>query len=135
MEREGRREGQAFSSRTFVQGRSAKLSARLADRPSGRHSDKKVIRTTCHLALRQTWEPKWKQCLDDAGGGVMNWEIGVDIYTLICIKWITNKNLLYKKINKIQKFKKNKKDKLLFAVPLHFKIHPSGFLPSDGWMD
>ena len=21
-----------------------------------------------------------------AGGGVMNWEIGIDIYTLICIK-------------------------------------------------
>ena len=28
----------------------------------------------------------------------------IDIYTLVCIKWITNKNLLYKKINKI-KFK------------------------------
>ena len=40
------------------------------------------------------------------GGGGMNWEIGIDIYTLICIKWITNKNLLYKKINKI-KFKKS----------------------------
>ena len=36
-------------------------------------------------------------------GGGMNWEIGIDIYTLICIKWITNKNLLYKKINKIKK--------------------------------
>ena len=24
--------------------------------------------------------------------------IEIDIYTLICIKWITNKNLLYKKI-------------------------------------
>ena len=33
-------------------------------------------------------------------------EIGIDIYTLICIKKITNKNVLYKKINKIQKFKK-----------------------------
>ena len=32
------------------------------------------------------------------GGGVMNWEIGIDIYTLICIKWTTNKNLLYKRI-------------------------------------
>ena len=32
------------------------------------------------------------------GGGVMNWEIGIDMYTLIYIKWITNKNLLYKKI-------------------------------------
>ena len=41
-----------------------------------------------------------------AGGGVMNWEIGIDIHTLICIKWITNKNLLYKKINKVQKKKK-----------------------------
>ena len=29
------------------------------------------------------------------GGGGMNWEIGIDIYTLICIKYITNKNLLY----------------------------------------
>ena len=31
------------------------------------------------------------------GGGGMNCEIGIDMYTLICIKWITNKNLLYKK--------------------------------------
>ena len=45
----------------------------------------------------------------ESGGGVgsgMNWEIGIDIYTLICIKWITNENLLYKKINKILKKKK-----------------------------
>ena len=40
-------------------------------------------------------------------GGVMNWAIVIDMYTLICIKWITNKNLLYKKINKI-KFKNSK---------------------------
>ena len=38
------------------------------------------------------------------GGGVMNWAIGIDLYTLMCIKLMTNKNLLYKKINKI-KFK------------------------------
>ena len=25
------------------------------------------------------------------GGGGMNWEIGIDMYTLMCIKWITNK--------------------------------------------
>ena len=37
-------------------------------------------------------------------GAVMNWEIGINMYTLICMKWITNKNLLYKTINKI-KFK------------------------------
>ena len=49
----------------------------------------------------------------------MNWEIGIDIYTLICIKWITNKNLLFKKIKKIQKKKskikvKKKKKNLLY---------------------
>ena len=37
----------------------------------------------------------------------MNWEIGIDIYTLICIKWITNKNLLFKKKAKI-KFKRKR---------------------------
>ena len=36
---------------------------------------------------------KWR-----GGGGVMNWEIGIDMYTLMCIKLTTNKNLLYKKI-------------------------------------
>ena len=37
-------------------------------------------------------------------GGVMNWAIGIDVYTLMCIKLMTNKNLLHEKINKI-KFK------------------------------
>ena len=41
-------------------------------------------------------------------GGVMNWAIGIDMYTLMCIKLMTNKNLLYKKINKIQKLNKTK---------------------------
>ena len=40
------------------------------------------------------------------GGGVMNWEIGIDMYTLMCIKWMTNENLLYKRINKIKLKKK-----------------------------
>ena len=31
------------------------------------------------------------------GGGGMNWAIGIDIYTLICIKLLTSKDLLYKK--------------------------------------
>ena len=39
----------------------------------------------------------------------MNWEIGIDMYTLMCIKWITNKNLLYTKINKIKLKKKKSK--------------------------
>ena len=39
----------------------------------------------------------------------MNWEIGIDMSTLMGIKLMTNKNLLYKKINKIQKKKKKKR--------------------------
>ena len=31
-----------------------------------------------------------------ADGGVMNWVVGIDMYTLMCIKLMTNKNLLYK---------------------------------------
>ena len=33
-------------------------------------------------------------------GGVLNWAIGIDMYTLMCIKLIPNKNLQYKKTNK-----------------------------------
>ena len=57
-----------------------------------------------------------------SGGGGMNWEIGIDIYTLICIKWITNKNLLYKKINKIQK-KRKKIGKLILKVIRKSKVN------------
>ena len=32
-------------------------------------------------------------------GGVMNWAIGIDMCTLMCIKLMTNKNLQYKKTN------------------------------------
>ena len=39
---------------------------------------------------------------------MLNWAIGIDMYTLMCIKLMTNKNLLYKKLNKI-KFKHFKK--------------------------
>ena len=44
------------------------------------------------------------------GGGGINWEIGIDMYILMCIKWMPNKNLLYKKINKM-KFKPKKINK------------------------
>ena len=47
-------------------------------------------------------------------------EVGIDIYTLICIKWRTNKNLLYKNINKIQKFKKKN-------LPTNKSPGPDGF--------
>ena len=39
------------------------------------------------------------------GGGVMNWEIGIDMYALMCIKLMTI-NLLYKKINLNKKIKR-----------------------------
>ena len=35
-------------------------------------------------------------------GGRMCWEIGIDIYTLLCIKQVTNDNLLYSTGNSIQ---------------------------------
>ena len=36
----------------------------------------------------------------DGDGGVLNWAIGIDMYTLMCIKLMTNKNLQYKKTKK-----------------------------------
>ena len=53
-----------------------------------------------HRCREQTYGHQGEKA---AGGGEMNWEIGIDIYTLMCIKWMTNKNLLYKKINKRKK--------------------------------
>ena len=51
-----------------------------------------------HRRREQTYGHHWgKVGGGGGGGGGMNWEIGIDIYTLICIKKITNKNLLYKK--------------------------------------
>ena len=29
------------------------------------------------------------------GGSEINWEIGIDMYTLLCITYITNENVLY----------------------------------------
>ena len=57
-----------------------------------------------HRCREQTYGHQVGKAAGGGGGGVMNWEIGIDIYTLIRIKWMTNKNLLYKKISKI-KFK------------------------------
>ena len=36
------------------------------------------------------------------GGGGMNWAIVIDMYTLMCIKLMPNKNLQYKKTNKMR---------------------------------
>ena len=36
-------------------------------------------------------KPQW-----GGDGGVLNWATGIDMYTLMCIKLMTNKNLQYK---------------------------------------
>ena len=59
-----------------------------------------------HRCREQTYGHQGGKAARGVGGGVMNWEIGIDMYTLMCIKLMTNKNPLYKKINKIQKKKK-----------------------------
>ena len=48
------------------------------------------------------WTPRGEIGGGVGDGGVMNWAIGIDVYTLMCIKLMTNKNLLYKNINKIK---------------------------------
>ena len=57
-----------------------------------------------HRCREQTYGHQGGKAVAGGGGGVMNWEIGIDKYTLMCIKWMINKNLLYETINKI-KFK------------------------------
>ena len=58
-----------------------------------------------HRCREQTYGHQGGESRGGGGGdGVMNWEITIDMYTLMCIKLMTSKNLLYKKINKI-KFK------------------------------
>ena len=42
---------------------------------------------------------------------MLNWAIGIDMYTLMCIKLMPNKNLQYKKTNKTTNTKIKKKKK------------------------
>ena len=63
-------------------------------------TDEQVCRTEVETEMWRTnvWTPRGEHGGGGGGGGgggVMNWEIGIDMYTLMCIKWITNKNLLY----------------------------------------
>ena len=52
-----------------------------------------------HRCREQTYRHQAGKAAGGGGGGVMNWAIGIDMYTLMCIKWMTNKDLLYKEIN------------------------------------
>ena len=33
--------------------------------------------------------------MDTKGGGGMDWEIGIDVCTLLCMKWVAGEGLLY----------------------------------------
>ena len=57
-------------------------------------TDEWVCKAEIETQMQRTnvWTPRGES--EVVGGGRMNWEIGNYIYTLICIKQITNKNLL-----------------------------------------
>ena len=56
-----------------------------------------------HRYREHTYGHQEGKAAGGGGGGVMNLEVGIDMYTLMCIKWMTNKNLLYKKKIKFKK--------------------------------
>ena len=49
-----------------------------------------------HRCREQTYGHQGGKAVEGDGGG-MNWAIGIDMHTLMCIKLMTNKNLLHKK--------------------------------------
>ena len=55
-------------------------------------------------------KPRW-----GGDGGMLNWAIGIDMYTLMCIKLMPNKNLQYKKTNKQTKTKKKRFPRVLVS--------------------
>ena len=82
-----------------------------------------------HRCREQTYGHQGRKAAGGGGGGVMNWVIGIDMYTLMCIKLMTNKDLLYKKINKINfKLKKtsNQNPRTIKCIIHHDKV---GFNP------
>ena len=60
------------------------------------------------------------------GGGVMNWAIRIDRHTLMCIKLMSNKNLLYKKKKKSNSGISTSRDSI--SVPWKINEHPEWFL-------
>ena len=74
----------------------------------------RILMHICGIQKKGTDEPVCRaevetdlenKCMDTKGGkprwggdgGVLNWVIGIDMYTLMCIKLMISKNLLYKK--------------------------------------
>ena len=46
-----------------------------------------------HRCREQMYGHQGGKAVGDGGRGVMNWVIGIDMYTLMCIKWMTNKKI------------------------------------------
>ena len=46
-----------------------------------------------HRCREQTYGHRGGKAAGGGGGGVMNWEIGIDMYTLMHIKWMINKKI------------------------------------------
>ena len=44
-----------------------------------------------HRSREKTYGHQVGKAARGGGCGVMNWEIGIDMYTLMCIKWMSNK--------------------------------------------
>ena len=55
-------------------------------------------------------KPRW-----GGDGGVLNWAIGIDMYTVMCIKLMTNKNLQYKQKKQLIKKKLKKKNNYILG--------------------
>ena len=67
--------------------------------------DEQVFKAEIETQMQRTnvWTPRGEsQGWVVGGGGGMNWEIEIDIYTLLYIKYMTNKNLLYSTGNSTQ---------------------------------
>ena len=50
-----------------------------------------------HRCREQTYGHQRGKAVGGWRGGVLNWAIGIEMCTLMCIKLMTNKKLLYKK--------------------------------------
>ena len=61
------------------------------------------------------------------GGGGINWETGIDTYTLLHVKQITNKDLLYSTGNSTQYctmayMEKDSKKEWIYVLQIHFAV-------------
>ena len=71
------------------------------------------------------------------GGGRINWEIGIDIYTLLYIKQITNKDLLYSTGNSTQysEMARENRVSLVTQMPKNLPVMQETQVSSLGWED